>query len=77
MNKTTQGHMAGNQTSLLPWSDLLASFLASPSFAPTYVGRNPRNRRYFKEGRAERRLGKPLSDAGRVVRKRVLVAYIT
>ena len=32
--------MAGNQTSFLPWSDLLASFLTSPRFPPTYLGRN-------------------------------------
>lgn len=77
MNRTTQGHMAGNQTSFLPWSDLLASFLASPSFAPTYLWRNPKTGVIFKKGRAERRIGKALSDAGRIMRKRVLVSYIT
>lgn len=76
MNRTTQGHITGNQTSFLLWSDLLASFLASPSFAPTYLGRNLETGVIFKKDRAEGRVGKPLSDPGGIMKKRVLVNYM-
>lgn len=52
--------MARNQTSLLPWSDLLASFLARPSFAPTYLGRNPKTGVILKRAKQEEALGSHL-----------------
>lgn len=47
-----------------------------PALLPL-TGEEYNKRSYFKEGKAERRVGKPLADAGRVLRKRVLVGYIT
>lgn len=41
------------------------------------TGEEYKNGSYFKEGKEERRVGKPLADAGRVLRKRILVGYIT